>query len=394
MFVTIDSVRIAVFIKSTTFHPHFGGLETQNRQLCEGLATRGHKVIVFAPKGDVSQESIEENRVVYKFVPGVYRLGVTQGANNWVNTSVEAFKTIHNSVPFDIVISQSSAALGIIKNKVELGVKVLAIAHGSILGEFKTRFSSITGIKDVLALLPDTLFTLRVFFGRQRQFIHGANKIVAVSSFVKTKLIEETFAPEEKFVVINNGIKPVSLSLQNKSNDFIFVGRLIKSKGVFDLVKLFASKELQPYTLRFVGDGDDREALEHVVTQQRLQNISFNGQVAPDQVAQLLAQSKVFVFPTNREEGFPMVLAEAMFAGLPIVAFNKGGVSDAIVHEQTGYLVDYKNMAVFKQQLVELAENSALRNRMSQNALTRASECFSADAMLDKYEQVIKEVLL
>ena len=57
-----------------TFHGNYGGLETQNRVLCEELVARGHDVLVFSPQRELKFETKYENGVKYHFVPCVYRL--------------------------------------------------------------------------------------------------------------------------------------------------------------------------------------------------------------------------------------------------------------------------------------------------------------------------------
>src|SRR4030065_994231 len=132
-------MRIAVMAKKTTFHKGFGGLETQNKALCEGLSAKGHIVTIFSPVYELDKNEIIENNVRYVFVKCVYRMGPVFGffgtiqKSNWINRSVEEFTKIHEKEKFDIVLAQSSTGLGIIKNKKKLNIKVISIAHGTII---------------------------------------------------------------------------------------------------------------------------------------------------------------------------------------------------------------------------------------------------------------------
>ena len=92
----------------------------QNLVLCEGLVSRGHSVTVFSPKLDVMKESESANGVEYVFVDCSFRsLGgfAFWDKNNWVNKSVARFEAINKKKKFDVVLGQSSAALGIIRKK-------------------------------------------------------------------------------------------------------------------------------------------------------------------------------------------------------------------------------------------------------------------------------------
>lgn len=119
----MSNMRIAVFIKNTTFHTGFGGFETQNKVLCEGLVSRGHSVVVFSPKRDLEKEKAQENGVNYVFVPSIFRRFSALSSGNkksWINKSVEVFADFHKKEPFNLIISQSSGGLGVIKEKKNL----------------------------------------------------------------------------------------------------------------------------------------------------------------------------------------------------------------------------------------------------------------------------------
>lgn len=90
-------MKIAVFIKSTTLHKNHGGLETQNKVLCEGLVKKGHSVTVFSPKKDFDRSETEENGVRYVFVDasyGAYLLSSFK-KDSWGKVSLEVFDKFH-----------------------------------------------------------------------------------------------------------------------------------------------------------------------------------------------------------------------------------------------------------------------------------------------------------
>ena len=89
-----------------------------------------------------------------------------------------------------------------------------------------------------------------------------------------------------------------------------------------------------------------------------------------------------------------MVLPEAMFAGLPIVASNIGGVSDAVIDNETGFLVRSGDIQGLRAKILELIASSDLRKKMGENGRKKAYEKFSQDAMVAKYEKVMEGVLL
>lgn len=395
-------MRIAVFIKSTTFHEGYGGLETQNKELCEGLVRRNHEVVVFSPQRELDFESRELNSVSYIFVPCSYRslYGFAHvDRNNWFNKSVEFFSNSHNEKPFGIVIGQSSAALGIISNKQRWDIRVVSISHGTTMGEFKTRLQSLRTVKDYVRLIPDAAYVLMNFFTRQRKFILHSNKVIAVSGAVKRALIDETFVPESRVVIIHNGRDPKVFDSEEKGEvgtgivKLIYVGRIIRSKGVLNFVALVKSLSDRNIRLSLLGDGEDAELLKKKVKEADLENvILLLGKLPYSGVVVELLGSDIFVLPSLRVEGFPMILVEAMFAGLPVVATDVGGVSDAIEDGETGFLVKLGDTSGFAEKLNLLINNDELRDKMGKNALIKARREFGVDVMLDKYEKVINEV--
>ena len=395
-------MRIAVFTKSTTFHKGHGGLETQNKLLCEGLVAKGHSITVFAPKNDVSDDTKVENGVSYIFIPCTYRyLFSSINKNSWFNRSYQTFITQHTAQEFDLVLGQSSAAVGIIARRTELNnLPIVSISHGTTLGELKTQLNNVKSLKDYLHILKSSQYVLRQFFGRQRDFVLKSSHIIAVSTAVKNNLINETYIPEDRVTVVNNGINPLPFSSVKDGRKFtgktvLYVGQITRDKGVDILVNMFSSDSYKNSRLVVIGDGPIRLSLEKRVGDIGLTDrIKFLGKIKYDQIVTqyLNEDNTIFAFPTNREEGLPMVLVEALFSGLPVVAFNCGGVSDIVVDGHNGFLLDAKDYTSYDQKMQSLLNNPRLCAQMSVNALKDAYTKFTLDVMIEKYELVFRKV--
>jgi glycosyltransferase involved in cell wall biosynthesis len=395
-------MRIAVFIKNTNFHS-FGGFETQNEVLCEGLVSRGYDVTVFAPQKNLDLIQKEKNGVKYIFIPCIFKkfsVLFSASKDSWFNKSYEVLKEHHEKKPFDIVISQSSSALGIIRRKDELGLKVISVAHGSKIGEAQTVLKSIKSAKGYLKFFIDVPHILYAFFITQRRYIHSSDKIIAVSNAVKTQLIEETYAPEDKFIVIHNGISPEEfLKIPEKTTSgrevrFLYIGRVLREKGLFlliDVIKSLGEKNKFNFKLNIVGDGNDLNELKDLTTSLGLENVViFHGKVPYDVVKQKYSESDIMVLPSLRIEGFPMTLVEAMLSSLPIVASDIGGNSDAVDDGETGFLFKSGNSEELEEKLTILLNDPDLVIKMSRKARIKAQKEFTLDTMLDKYEKVIE----
>jgi len=389
-------MRIAVFIKKTTFHKGYGGLETQNKLLCEGLAERGHDVTVFSPKFEIETRRKTEHGVDYVFVPCVFRsLFSSILKDHWYNKSYEAYSLYKLSQPFDLIVSQSSAGIGILKHKKDLDIPFVAISHGSSLMELKTVLENIDSFKAALKLTFQVPYSIYNILFKQRFFIKNSDKIIAVSNYVAKTLALETQSPKDKFKVVHNGINPIVNNnlLEPVNTNLLYLGQIQKSKGLDYLIKLVQDPLFNNVHIDVVGGGDYLEEFKSKLTTLGINSFfTVHGKVDYNKALYFYSNSSVFLFPTKRYEGLPMVLVEAMFNELPIVAFSKGGVSDTIINGETGYLVKSGNFKKFKSNLLKLIQNSELRENMRVKSLEKATKDFTIEHMLDNYEKVFEEV--
>ncbi len=396
-------MHIAVFIKNTHFHKSFGGMETQNKVLVESLASLGHVVYVYSPAKELREVNTTENAVRYIFVPCVFKkfslLHKWQN-NDWRYKSYEYFLEDHNKTTFDIVLCQSSSGLGLLQHKKTINLKIISISHGSKMGEFLSRLRSLSSIKEVINLAIDVPHVLYAFFFTQREFIHGSDKIIAVSSAVKSALVDETFVQESRIVVINNGIKSVltqtnlSSKKPNVVTELLYVGRVIRAKGLFLLIDVLANLKELPWNMTVIGDGEDMNSLSQKIQEFSLgERVKLLGKVSHEVAMNAMLTADIFLLPSIRIEGLPMVLIEAMFAGLPVIATDVGGNSDAVRDGQTGYLIPSGSKSALQEKLVDLIKDPVMREQMGKNARLLAEQDFTEHVMVNKYLQVIKEVL-
>jgi len=396
-------MKIAVFTKSTTLHKNHGGLETQNRTLCEGLSKKGHQITVFSPKKEIGVESIEENGVKYIFIDSDYKnyIFARFKKDSWTKKSLKVFSKINEKENFDIVLGQSASAESIVENKSNLGVKVVSIAHGTTSGEFSTFIKNISSIKDIYWLVRNTQYFLRQYFGRQRRYVLHSDMVVAVSNYVKKSLISETFVSENKVKVIHNGVDPSLFEREEKDRDIggvvnlYFIGRVEKSKGILTMIDIVRDID-RDIVFHIVGDGSCMEETKKRVGKYRLQEkVSFHGRLPRLEVSKFIKNISpdIFVFPTQRVEGFPMVIVEAMLAGIPTVAFDFGGVSDAVKDGETGYLIDAGNNRSFRKRVTDLIDDRRTRIKFGKNSKEMAEKEFTIGKMVDSYEKAFMEVI-
>lgn len=168
--------------------------------------------------------------------------------------------------------------------------------------------------------------------------------VACISHFCRSQLM--CFADAAhwgRLHIVHCGVDPSRYVSKSDRSDLraLFVGRLAGVKGVPILIEAVARlAEKHPHlTLRLVGDGPDREALEAEVQSRGLQDrISFLGSRSQAEVADELAEADVFVLPSFAE-GVPVVLMEAMAAEVPVVTTRIAGVPELVEHGVNGVLV-------------------------------------------------------
>ena len=185
------------------------------------------------------------------------------------------------------------------------------------------------------------------------------------------------------------------LNIKDDCVIFLFVGRLKKEKGMFELVEAFKNVSEQHNDVALLIVGPDEEELKQKLIsrletcKESVRFIDFTK--VPEQY---MAASDVFVLPSYRE-GFGSVIIEAASCGLPSIGSNIYGLSDAIEAEKTGLLVSVRSSKTLARAMLKLVNNDKLRNKMGLSARSRAIHHFSQDnitlEILKLYKRLIKE---
>ena len=101
----------------------------------------------------------------------------------------------------------------------------------------------------------------------------------------------------------------------------------------------------------------------------------------------------IAVVPSTEPEPFGMVAIEAMLCKKPVVASNHGGLTEIVLHNQTGFLFEPNNENQLAEYLQKLIDSSDLRGDFGQKGHQRVLEHFSIDKHVQKFEQIFEEIL-
>jgi glycosyltransferase involved in cell wall biosynthesis len=179
-----------------------------------------------------------------------------------------------------------------------------------------------------------------------------ASFVACISHFCRSQLM--CFADAQhwsKLHIVHCGVDPSRYAPQPRQAGLqaLFVGRLSGVKGVPILIDAMAqlADKYPDLTLRLVGDGPDRKALEADVARRGLQDrIVFLGYRSQAEVAEELSQTDVFVLPSFAE-GVPVVLMEAMAAQVPVLTTRIAGVPELVEDGVSGLLVSPGDVTAF-----------------------------------------------
>lgn len=163
----------------------------------------------------------------------------------------------------------------------------------------------------------------------------------------------------------------------------LFVGRMIKDKGVLDLIDQFRILEEPDLQLVLVGQLSKYNPgsidIENLV--QRIAGVSYLGVV--DDLRSLYKAADVVVLPSSRE-GMPTVLMEAAAMGVPCVAYDVPGCREAIINGETGYLVRFRDPAELWRKVVSIARDQTLSTFLGHNAKLK-SKRFDRKQIVDAH---------
>lgn len=222
-------------------------------------------------------------------------------------------------------------------------------------------------------------------------------KIICVSEFTKHSAMCYGIAAADKLVVIYNGVKSIGRLVNNMTDNretkMVFAGRFSKQKNPILLLKSLLSLDdihKRSINLTLIGSGPDRKKITKYIKSHSdaLPNIDIVDNISPSEIHEYLFKMDIFILISNWE-GFPYTILEAMSCGLPVIASNVGGVSEA-VDSSCGILVN-NNTGQISEAILSLVNDKELRLKMGERAREIISQKFSLEKMLKEIEGVYNE---
>ena len=197
--------------------------------------------------------------------------------------------------------------------------------------------------------------------------------VIVLSDSWKQFYIKNCHLTEDRVILLHNPVM-IPSQVPNRSNsdllNFVFLGKIDQRKGIYDLLRAFASLPVaQQNKIRLIlaGSGEEEQVRQLAKTLGIEKNIQFPGWINEQQRDDLLAQAHVFLLPSY-QEGLPMALLEAMSWGLPCITTPVGGIPEVITDGETGLLVEPGNIEQLATAICSLATDESLRLRLGKAA--------------------------
>lgn len=241
----------------------------------------------------------------------------------------------------------------------------------------------------------------RVYFQRLEQLKQTPCIIIAISEFIKSKLLEKGF-PENKILIHRIGVDTQIFqsdpSVERKPV-VLFVGRLVEKKGCEYLIRAMAKVQASrpDIELVLIGDGPLRNDLETLAAGQ-LRKYRFLGVQPPEMVKQWMSQATIFSVPSitaesGDTEGLGVVFAEAQAMGTPVVSSLSGGIPEVVFDGNTGFLAAEKDWESLARHITILLDDPELWQRFSIAGQQRIQKMYDQTQLCREQEEIYDLVM-
>lgn len=226
----------------------------------------------------------------------------------------------------------------------------------------------------------------------EKRALQNADRLLSVSQFTADKT-NAIFGLNKEFTIIPNPIEAKLFQTNNedlqKEKTILYFGSLIRKKGLLELPLIFNKVIENSPDAKLILVGKDVpdiisknsstwQMMQELFSEKAKKNVDYLGSVPYNEIKEKIQEATVCVFPSFAE-AFPVSWLEAMAMEKPIVASDFGWANEMIIDGGSGFLVSPKNHELFASRIVQLLDDSSLRNEMGRNARNRVKEFFDID---------------
>lgn len=395
-------MRVAYF---TNTYPR--ATDTFIRREVVGLREKGIKIFTYSVRKvdhshDVDDITIAEKESTQYLLPA----SVFSLLKNFI--SILAFRPLR-TIRTIVLASQTSKPgvrgallqIAYFFEAVQLSDRILKDKIEHIHNHFGDNSGTVTMLASLITDIPYSISIHgpHIFFDELNWALdektHYAKFVTCIGSYCKSKMMMNTARENwEKFHIVRCGIDLTQFHYRKPNNAIkrmMFLGRLSPEKGITFLLDSILELKRNQRTVELVimGDGEDRPELEEYVKKNRLEDtVNFIGFVGQREIISQLNQGDILVLPSFAE-GIPVVLMEAMAIGVPVIATHVGGVTELVVHNETGQVVSPANSTSLTEAITRYLDNPELCEKVSFGGRKMVEQEFNIVDQIDRLELLL-----
>lgn len=226
-----------------------------------------------------------------------------------------------------------------------------------------------------------------------RQILRRVDELVAVSEIVQQKAQVKINKPITRIYNFMND-RPITIKKKkvNKPINLAVIGSIQKIKGQLDALKViekFKKEELKLYIIGREFDRNYTEELRAYIEDKKITNyVTFLGHI--DNIPDFINENIHITLIPSQTESFCRVAMESLSVGVPVVAYNVGGLKEVIIDKETGFLVEKDNVEELYFSVKYLIENIDMYQKMSDRGVIDWNDRFSSASIKQQLYQVLK----
>jgi glycosyltransferase involved in cell wall biosynthesis len=181
----------------------------------------------------------------------------------------------------------------------------------------------------------------------------------------------------------------------SRSKKMVYVGRVIRQKGIDNLVSAFARvvDRIPEARLEIIGHGPDREGLaERIDSSGIAESVILTDPIGHSDLPDRYRSARALALPSLIPEGLGMTALEAAACGVPTVTFGLGGTSEFVTNDETGLIVGIDDVAL-AQGIERIMTDDDLADRLGRNARQRAVESYGWDSISGKFDALYRSLI-
>lgn len=218
---------------------------------------------------------------------------------------------------------------------------------------------------------------------------------ISVSLLIKIKWQE--LVDIKKIYIATNGIDSDYFSPDEKTSikyDIIYVGRLIKIKGIFYLIEAIDKLKKIPLRVAIVGTGPEFKNLQKLVNKKNLNNkVKFLGYVKDIDLPKIYQSSLMGVFPSYAKEGILTTMLEAAACGKPTITTTACSMSEFLKDNYNGLLVKPQNSKELATAIKKLYQDKKMAYRLGKQARKSIESFWSWKKKIKQVEKIYAKIL-